>query len=88
MGEVTPKRGRLPTTSFKTVCCNAAIFGNFGGKFVDKYAIKVNFSEFGHKHLKERGPRIPKMGLNFPYVKIKGARAFWNFKNFIEVGHF
>ena len=65
MGEVTPKRGRRPTTSFETGLCNATIFGKFLGKFVNEKALKVNFLACLGVHLKGEGPRIPKRGLNF-----------------------
>ena len=37
---------------------------NFGEN-LSKKSIRVNYLEFRHKHVKEKGPRVPKIGLNF-----------------------
>ena len=57
--------GRWPTTSFETGLCNATIFGKILGKFVDEKALEMNFLEYLCVHLKGKGPRIKKGGLNF-----------------------
>ena len=97
LGEVTIKRGRWLTTSFETGLCNATILVKFWGKFVGKYAFKMDFLEFWACASERKGFENSKNGFKFllcqklrkiEHFKIlkfsKNFRKICDFQDFFE----